>query len=99
MVGYSLRQAGIAGYLTNTLVAAATTAEDLVADVQAAVVTPGAESPAQRQNIIAAIREGARLGDLSDSRIQAATTVEDLVQDTWASEDTAPGHLGPGIFG
>jgi hypothetical protein len=99
LVGYSLRQAGVAGYLTNTQVAAATTAEDLVADVQGAVVTPGAEADAQRQNIIAAIREGARLGDLSDTRIQAATTVEDLVQDTWASEDTAPGHLGPGIFG
>jgi hypothetical protein len=85
--------------LTNTQVANATTAEDLVDDVTAAVVPAGSEAGAQRLNIINAIRRGAALGDLSDTRIQAATTVEELVQDTWASEDSATGHLGPGIYG
>jgi hypothetical protein len=70
----------------------------LVADVQGAIVPAGSEAEPQRQNIIAAIREGARLGDLSDARIQAATTVEDLVQDTWASEFPT-GYLGPTLFG
>jgi len=98
LVGFALRQAFIQLYLTNTQVAAATTAEDLVVDVQGAIVPAGSEADAQRQNIIAAIREGARLGDLSDARIQAATTVEDLVQDTWASEFPT-GYLGPTLFG
>jgi hypothetical protein len=94
LVGLALRQADIQNYLSDAQVVAATTAEDLVADVQGAVVSPGAEADAQRQSIIAAIREGARLGDLSDARIQAATTVEGLVQDTWAS-DFPTTYLGP----
>ncbi len=98
-VGYSLRQAKAQGYLTNQQVADATTAEDLVANVQAAVVTAGAEANAQRINIINAIRRGASLGDLSDTRIQAATTVEELAQDTWVSEDPNTTHLGVGIYG
>lgn len=98
-VGYSLRQAKTQNFLTNQQVADATTAEDLVADVQGAVVSAGAEAGAQRINIINAIRRGAALGDLSDTRIQAATTVEDLVQDTWASEDPSTTHLGVGIYG
>lgn len=97
LVGYALRQAGKQGYLTNTQVAAATTAEDLVNNVNAAVVSAGAASPSQRQSIVAAIREGARLGDLSDSRIQAATTVEGLAQETWLSSDSDTTHLGPNL--
>jgi len=85
--------------LTDAQVAAATTAEDLVSDVEGAVVDAGAEAGAQRINIINAIRRGAALGDLSDGRIQAATTVEGLVQDTWASEDPNTSHLGVGIYG
>lgn len=98
MCGYACRQAGVQGYLTNTTVAAATTVEDLVDSVNAAVVSAGAASPAQRQSIIAALREGARLGDLSDSRIQAATTPESLAQLTWASDDPDTSHLGPTLI-
>lgn len=98
-VGYNIRQAGVQGYLTNTQVAAATTVQDLIDNVNAAVVQPGAESPAQRLSIAKALREGANLGDLSDSRIQGAATVEDLANLTWVSEDAATGHLGPGIYG
>lgn len=98
-VGYNIRQAGVAGYLNNTQVAAATTVGDLIADVEGAVVSPGAASPAQRLTIVKALREGANLGDLSDTRIQGAATVEDLANLTWVSEDSATGHLGPGIFG
>jgi hypothetical protein len=81
LVGLGLRQAGIQGYLTNTQVSNATTAEDLVDDVNAAIVGPGAEAGAQRESIVRAIREGAAL-------------VEGLVADTWASELPST-YLGP----
>lgn len=94
LVGLALRQSFIQLFLTNTQVAAATTAQDLIDAVNATVVGPGSEAGAQRESIVRAIREGKALGDLSDSRIQAAATVEDLVQNTWASELRA-GILGP----
>lgn len=101
MCGYSALQAGVQGYLTTATITAATGADDLVTAVQAAVVAPGAESPAQRQNIIAAIREGARLGDWSDARVQGATTPQSLAELTWVTDDPAyaNGHLGPSFFG
>ena len=98
LVGFDLRKAGVLGYLTNTQVANATTAEDLVDDVNAAIVDPGAEAGQLRQVIVRSIREGAALGDLSDARIQAATTVEGLVQDTWAS-DFPTTYTGPTLLG
>lgn len=94
LVGLALRQSFIQLYLTNTQVANATTAQDLIDAVNAAIVGPGSEAGAQRESIVRAIREGAAIGDLSDARIQAATTVEDLVQDTWAS-DFRTNYLGP----
>lgn len=97
LCGYACRQAGIQGYLNNTTVAAATSGEDLVNSVNAAVVAPGAEAAGQRASIVAAIREGVRLGDLSDARVQAATTPESLCQLTWASEDPDTNHLGPNL--
>lgn len=100
-VGYSILQAGKQGYLTDTQVQNATSADDLIADVNAAVVTPGAEAPAQRLNIARAISEGKALGDLSDARVQAATSVSDLALTyTWVSDDPAAsnGHLGPDFF-
>lgn len=98
-VGYAILQAGVQGYLNNTTVAAATTAEDLVNSINAAVVSPGAMAAGQRASIIAAIREGARLGDLSDARIQAATTPTTLAENTWVTDDPsyATGHLGPNL--
>jgi hypothetical protein len=96
LVGLALRQAFIQLFLTNTQVAAATTAQDLIDNVNAAIVGPGSEANGQRESIVRAIREGKALGDLSDARIQAATTVEDLVQDTWAS-DLPANYLGPNL--
>lgn len=102
-VGYAILQAGKQGYLTNSGVAAATSADDLIALVNAAVVAAGAESPAQRLSIARAIQEGKNLGDLSDARVQAATSVSDLATTyTWVSDDPAAvntGHLGVGIYG
>ena len=99
-VGYSIRQAGVQGYLTNAIIAAATTIEDLIDAVNAAVVTPGSESPAQRLSIAKALREGANLGDLSASRIQGASTVAELADLTWVTAaDPNTAHLGPGFFG
>lgn len=99
-VGYAILQAGVEGYLTTTLVTNATTAQDLIDDVNAAVVAPGAESYSQRLNIAKAIREGANLGDLSDTRIQGATTVQSLAELTWVTNDAnyVTGHLGVGIY-
>lgn len=100
-VGYSILQAGKQGYLTDGGVQSATSADDLIALVNSAVVTPGGESPAQRLNIARALAEGKALGDLSDARVAAATGVSDLaITYTWVSEDPAAsnGHLGPDFF-
>ena len=101
MVGYSILQAGVQGYLTATQIQNATSADDLIANVNAAVVTPGGESPAQRLNIARALAEGKSLGDLSDSRVQGATSVQTLAELTWVDTDPAysNGHLGPSFFG
>jgi hypothetical protein len=100
-VGFAILQAGKQGYLTDTLVQNATSAQDLIDDVNAAVVAPGAESFSQRNSIARAIQEGKNLGDLSDARIQAATSVSDLAQTyTWVSNypNSANGQLGPNLL-
>ena len=100
-VGYAILQAGKQGYLTDTLVQNATSGQDLIDDVNAAVVAPGAESPQQRLSIARSIQEGINLGDLSAARVQAATSVSDLALTyTWVSDDPAAanGHLGVNIF-
>lgn len=100
-VGYAILQAGKQGYLTDALVQAATSATDLINDVNAAVVTAGGESYSQRNSIARAIQIGANLGDLSNARVQAATGVSDLaITYTWVSEDpaSATGHLGVNLI-
>ena len=100
-VGYAILQAGKQGYLTDTLVQNATSGQDLIDDVNAAVVAPGAESPLERLSIARSIQEGVNLGDLSTTRVQAATSVTDLaITYTWVSDDPAAsnGHLGVNIF-
>lgn len=102
LVGYAILQAYIGGYLTNSQVVAATSAQDLIDAVNAAVVSPGGESPAQRTAIARAIQEGKNLGDLSDTRVQAATSANDLALTyTWVSDDanaSVTGHLGPNLI-
>ena len=100
-VGYAILQAGKAGYLTDTQVQNATSAQDLIDDVNGAVVDPGAESPAQRLSIARSIQEGKNLGDLSDARVQGATSVTTLAELTWVTDDAAyaTGHLGTNIYG
>lgn len=102
-VGYAILQAFVAGYLTNAQVVAATSADDLIANVNNAVVGPGAGAGAQRISIARALKIGQSLGDLSDARVQAATSANDLaITYTWASSDpgaSVTGHLGVGIFG
>jgi len=88
-------QAGAEGYLTTALVTAATSAQDLIDDVNAAVVTAGAESYSQRNSIARAIQIGANLGDLSAARVQGATTVQSLAELTWITNDpNYVTHLG-----
>lgn len=101
LVGYAILQSGVAGYLTTALITAATGVDDLIADVNAAVVAPGAEADAQRLSIAKSLREGGNLGDLSDTRVQGATTVQSLAELTWITDDPAylTGHLGVNIYG
>ena len=95
-VGYAILQAGAQGYLTTALVTAATGADDLIADVNAAVVAPGGESFSQRNSIARALKVGQGLGDLSDARVAGATTVLSLAELTWVTDDPSiyTGHLG-----
>ena len=100
-VGFAILQAGVQGYLTNAQVVAATTAQDLIDNVNAAVVSPGGESLSQRNSIARAIAAGKALGDLSDSRVAAATSVSDLAQTyTWVSSfpGSLTGQLGPNLL-
>ncbi len=99
-VGYACLQAGVQGYLTTTLVTNATGADDLIANVLAAVVVPGAESFSQRNSIARALAVGKALGDLSDARVQGATTVVSLAELTWVTADPAyaTGHLGVNLL-
>lgn len=99
-VGYAILQAGKQGYLTDALIAAATGADDLIADVNAAIVTAGAEADAQRNSIARALKIGQGLGDLSNSRVQGATTVQTLAELTWVTNDPAylTGHLGVNLI-
>ena len=100
MVGYAIRQAGVAGYLTDQQVVDATSGQDLIDDVNAAVVAPGAESFAQRLSITRSIQEGVNLGDLSNARVAAATSLADLVDKTWCTaDDPNTAHLGVNIYG
>lgn len=84
------------GYLTTALVTAATSADDLIDDVNAAIVDAGAESQPQRNSIARALKIGQGLGDLSDARVQGATTVLSLAELTWCTNDPSiyTGHLG-----
>lgn len=92
LCGYGIRQSDVQLFLSDAQVVAATTAEDLVDDVEAAQVHEELES--QRQSIVRAIREGATLGDLSNARVAAATSVADLADKTWVSDDANLDHLG-----
>lgn len=102
LVGYAILQAYVQGYLTNAQVVAATTAQDLIDNVNAAVVSPGGEPFSQRNSIARAIAEGKSLGDFSDARVAAATSANDLaVTYTWVSDDpnaSVTGHLGPDLL-
>ncbi len=101
-VGYAILQAYVQGYLTNANVTSATTAQDLIDAVNAAVVSPGGESFSQRNSIARAIAVGKALGDLSDARVAAATSANDLaVTYTWVSNDpnaSTTGHLGVNLL-
>jgi len=99
-VGYAILQAGVQGYLDDTTIAAATSADDLIATVNAAVVAPGAESLSQRNSIARALKVGQALGDLSDARVQGATTPVTLAELTWVTNDPsyATGHLGVNLI-
>ena len=100
LCGYAVLQAGVAGYLTTAGITAATSADDLIALVLGAVVSPGAESFAQRNSIARAIKEGEYLGDFSAARVQGATTPLSLAELTWATDDASiyTGHLGPNLL-
>jgi hypothetical protein len=90
----------VQGYLTTAGITAATSGQDLIDLVNAAVVAAGAESPAQRLAIAKAIQEGINLGDFSATRVQSATTPLSLAELTWATQNPAiyNGFLGPNLI-
>lgn len=96
--GYGLRQAGVASLLSTAQVTAATSAQDLVADLDSIPGTAHSELEEVALNAQRAIQFGAAIGDFSAARVQAATTVESLVQDTELSNEQDAGHLGPQLF-
>lgn len=97
LAGYGVRQAGVAGLLTDAQVAAATSAEDLVDDLDTFPGTSHIENEFTSLNAQLALKRGDALGDFSDSRIAAATTPQEVSELTTADDEADAGHLGPRI--
>lgn len=97
LIGLNVRRAGIRDmYLTDAQVAAAASIDDLITNIEAAVVHSQYE--ADKQQVIRALRFGKANGDFSNARVAAATSVEDLVDLTYA-ENAAEDKLGPHMAG
>jgi len=98
-VGYAIMQGGKQAYYTDAQVVAATSLQDIIDIVNAAVVSPGAESQAQRTSIARALAVGGALGDLSTVRVQAATSIQNLAEQTWVTNDpNYVTHLGVNLL-
>ena len=95
LAGYGVRQSGIVGALTTTQVTAATSAEDLVTNLDSVPGTVHGEYDVTALNAQRALQRGDAIADFTDARVQAATTVESLAQDTEVANDPDTGHLGP----
>lgn len=95
--GGNIRRTGVEGLLTSAQVVAATTAEDLVTDIETNQASGLVHEETYQDSLqsIKAIRVGAALGDQSDAKIQAATSVPDLVANTFAADETDQTHIGP----
>lgn len=97
LAGYGVRQAGVAGLITDAEVAAATSAEDLVEDLDSFPSTSHIENEFTALNAQLALKRGDALGDFSDSRIAAATTPQEVSLLTTAADEADLAHLGPRI--
>lgn len=97
LAGYGVRAAGVAGLLSDAEVAAATSAESLVTDLDSFPGTSHIENEFTSLNAQLALKRGDALGDFSDSRIAAATTVEEVASLTTAEDEADQRHLGPRI--
>lgn len=97
LAGYGVRAAGVAGLLSDAEVAAATSAEDLVANLDSFPGTSHIENEFTSLNAQLALKRGDAIGDFSNSRIAAATTVEEVASLTFAEDEADQRHLGPRI--
>lgn len=97
LAGYGVRQAGVAGLITDSEVAAAASAEDLVDDLDSFPGTSHIENEFTALNAQLALKRGDALGDFSDSRIAAATTPQEVSLLTTAADEADEAHLGPRI--
>lgn len=99
IAGYGVREAGVIGALTDAQVVAATSADDLVTDLDSPPGTVHAEYDFLVLNAQRSLQLGKALGDFTDARVAAATTVEGLAEDTNAGDETgALDHVGPTII-
>lgn len=96
--GYGVREAGVLGALTNAQVVAATSAEDLVTDLDTPPGTVHAEYDFLVLNAQRSLQVGDALGDFSDARIAACTTVEEVAELTTAADESSLDHVGPTII-
>lgn len=92
-IGFNLRRAGVLGLYTNTQIAAATSIDDLITNINAAVVHES--NVPFKQQAIRALRFGKANGDLSDSRVQGVATYEELADLTELANNSDNSLLGP----
>lgn len=99
LAGYGVRQAGVVGALTDAQVVAATSAEDLIADLDSVPATVHSEYEFTALNAQRALARGDAIGDFSDTRVAASTGYENLAEKTNAADEANDlGHLGPRIL-
>lgn len=99
LAGYGVRRAGTIGLLTNAQVVSATSAEDLEAIVEAALLaTVHEEYSVQQLMVDRSLKFGDAIGDFTDARVAAATSVEDLAEKTAAGDESDLVHQGVEIL-
>lgn len=95
--GYGVRQAGVAGLITDAQVVAAASAEELEVILDTVPGTVHAENELTALTSRRALERGDALGDFSDSRVAASTGYENLAEKTAAADENDLAHLGPRI--
>lgn len=96
--GYGVRQAGVAGLITDAQVVAAGSAEELETILDTIPGIVHAENEFTALNAQRALARGDAIGDFTDARVAASTGYENLAEKTNAADETDLGHLGTRII-